>query len=694
MRDKILAAFKKHPERVFRKRELARRLSVKRNGYRKFSDQLRKLEREGVLLRAQGGGYLWAKKSGKVQGRLHLNQRGFGFVLQEGSDDIFVSSRNLHGAVHGDLVRAAVLPATRDHRNEGHVVEILERGSDQFVGVASSEDGLFTLAIEPASPQRGIRLVNAGDFDLKDGDAVVAAVRDWGGARRPVKAEVIKVVGSVFEPADDMQIVCHKFDLDPAFPEKVVRESERIGQKKIEKEFQTHTDLRNLTCFTIDPADARDFDDAVSLEKDKNGNLVVGVHIADVSSFVAQGSALDREARNRGTSVYFAEGTVHMLPESLSAKICSLLPNEDRLAMTVLITLDKDNEVQSSEFHCSVIRTAKRFSYREVQAIIDGKQKSKHAAKLNGMHAVAKNLFRKRHDAGSIDFDIPEPIFHFQNGGIPHKIHPSERLDSHRLVEEFMLLANRVVAERVSKEMGGSPFIFRVHDKPTKADMEKFLDIVRRLNLFESRAPNLDSGTIKELLAKVEDSPFKPLIENLALRTMTKAIYSVENRGHYGLAFDYYAHFTSPIRRYPDLTVHRFLKTHFFGQKDGHAVSSSNLKSIAREATAAEIRALEAERDYIKIKQIRWLSQHIGGKFDGIVSGVIARGFFVELKDAMVEGFVNIASIPEDSYSYDETRFAIIGRQWKEEYRIGRQVTIRVRDVIVEKRQANFELIV
>lgn len=475
MRGKILAAFKKHPGRVFRKRELAKRLSVKRNEYRMFSDQLRKLERDGDLMRMRGGGYLWAKESRKVKGRLELNQRGFGFVLQEESDDIFISSRNLHGALHGDLVLAAVMPATRYHRSEGHVVEIVERGSDQFVGVASSEDGQFTLAIEPASPQRGIWLVNAGDFDLKDGDAVVATVRDWGGARLPVKAEVIRVVGSVFEPADDMQIVCHKFDLDSEFPAPVVKESDRIGRKMIEKELQTRTDLRNLTCFTIDPEDARDFDDAVSLERDGDGNLVVGVHIADVSSFVAQGSALDREARNRGTSVYFAEGTIHMLPETLSAKICSLLPDEDRLALTVLMTLNDDVEVQDSEFHCSVIRTAKRFSYREVQAIIDGKQKSKHGAKLNGMHAAARKLFKKRHEKGSIDFDIPEPIFRFQNGGIPHEIHPSERLDSHRLVEEYMLLANRVVAERVSKELGSSPFIFRVHDERREPIWRSFL---------------------------------------------------------------------------------------------------------------------------------------------------------------------------------------------------------------------------
>ena len=694
MRTKILAAFKKHPEYIFRKRELARRLSVKREGYRKFSDQLQKLEKEGVLLRVRGGGYLWAEKSGKVQGRLELNQRGFGFVLQAESDDIFISSRNLGGAMHGDLVKVAVLPATRYHRSEGKVVEIVERGSRQLIGVASSENGFFTLAIEPASPQRGIRLVNATDFDLRDGDAVVARVRDWGGARRPVKAKVIQVVGSIFEPEDDMQIVCHKFDLDSAFPEKVLRESERFGQKDIEKELQIRTDLRDLACFTIDPENARDFDDAVSLEKDEEGNLVMGVHIADVSSFVAQGSELDREARNRGTSVYFAEGTVHMLPESLSAKICSLLPNEDRLALSVLMTLDKNNDVKGSEFHRSVIRTAKRFSYREVQAIFDGKQESRHAAKLKEMYATAETLLHKRHEAGSIDFDIPEPIFRFQNGGIPHEIHPSERLDSHRLIEEFMLLANRMVAEKVSREMPTKPFIFRIHDKPTKADMERLLDIVKRLNLLDSASSSQDSKYIRRLLAEVEDSPYKPLIENLALRTMTKAIYSVENRGHYGLAFKFYTHFTSPIRRYPDLMVHRFLKTHFFKVKDVHAVSSSNLKSIAKNATETEIRALEAERDYIKIKQIRWLSQHIGEKFEGIISGVISKGFFVKLKDAMVEGFVNIATIPNDSYSYDETRFVIIGRQWKEEYQIGRQVTIRVQDVTVEKRQANFELVV
>ncbi len=452
--------------------------------------------------------------------------------------------------------------------------------------------------------------------------------------------------------------------------------------------------MRHLTALTIDPSDARDVDDAISLESLSNGNVRVGVHIADVSFFVREKSELDREAQKRGNTVYFAEGTVRMLPDNLSADLCSLLPEVDRLAMSVLMELDSGLKVVSTRVEQTVIRSRGALAYGEVQTVLDGKKKGPFVKELMEMNRIAKGLTADRDKAGSIDFDIPEPIFKFKDGGIPHEISPSERLESHRLVEEFMLLANREVARKVTKRRKRKDeFIFRIHDEPTADDMERFVGVLRRLNLGESIPPRLKPADFRDILAMVETSPYRALIEKLALRTMSKAVYTVHNRGHFGLAFNTYTHFTSPIRRYSDLMVHRYLKKHILRHSEMKGISRDRASAIAREVTEAEIKSLEAEREYIKLKQIRWLSRRIGEKFDAVVSGVISAGFFAELENTMVEGFVSVESLTDDRYYYDELEIAIIGKRFREMYRLGRKVKIRVRSVSLEKRRADFDLV-
>lgn len=695
MRNRIISFLKKRPSSTFRKRELARLMGLRQSEYRLFRGELQNLVDEGKVFRIQHGGYAFSGSAKKVQGTLVLHQKGFGFVITGGKEDIFVSSKRLRGAINGDTVETVLLPLTFGRRPEGQVTRIIRRGTTQFVGTVTVDDGLFLLEIEPVTPRRGVQVMKSSPVKCSPGDVVVADVRDWGEGRQSIKVEVVKVLGSMNNPADDMKIVCHKFNLQPEFPQTVLSECSSLNKTAIREEIPNRDDFRDIPCITIDPREARDFDDAISLEFDGDGNAVVGVHIADVSFFVPEGSQTDQEARRRGTSVYFSEGVVHMLPENLSSDLCSLVPGEDRLAVTVLISLNANGDPVRASFHSSVIRNSGRFTYREAQSVLDGNQQSTFSDLLSQMNEICLKLLKKRREKGSIDFDIPEPIFRFQNGGIPHEIYPSERLNSHRIVEEFMLLANRIVAERVpGSRSNGRPFIYRVHDIPSPQDMERFLDILRKLGLYARKTATIGSSEFRKILSDVEDSPYKSLVENLALRTMTKAIYSVENRGHFGLAFEKYTHFTSPIRRYPDLVVHRLLCSMALGRSPLKSPGSlESFSEVARESTEAEIRAMEAERDYIKLKQIRWLSQHIGEKFEGIISGVISTGFFVELSHSLVEGLVHVETLEDDYYVFSETDLSITGRRWKESYQMGKLVEVTVHGVSLEKRRADFLLV-
>lgn len=698
MKNKILKFLKTHAGTAYRKRHLARILGVTRSRYEEFLSELSSLQQEGQIFRVHGGSFIWTDPADRRRGKLELHQKGFGFLEVKGGEDIFIHSTNVRGAINGDTVEVAQFPSPFGRGMEGRVTRILERGTQEFIGTVDDRGDGFFLQIDPATPRRGIQILKPSTVPFSARDVVVAKVVDWGDRQSPIHVKVEKVIGNISIAEDDMKIVCHKFDLDPEFPSRVVSESKKVKPHMIQEDLANRRDFRDKRCITIDPSDARDFDDALSLEKDGQGRRIVGVHIADVSFFVQRGSELDREARRRGTSVYFAEGTVHMLPESLSADLCSLVPGQDRLSISVLMTLNKACDVEEASIVPSIIRNTGRFSYSEVQSILDGKKASGFSEMLKEMREISRVILAQRQQRGSIDFDIPEPIFRFQNGSIPHEIHPSERLDSHRIVEEFMLLANRVVAEKVpiSPTPGKIfPFIYRVHPEPPAEDVEKFLDILGRFKLVTGISPKEESSAFRRVLASLEDSPYRSLIENLALRTMTKAVYSVDNLGHYGLAFDTYCHFTSPIRRYPDLVVHRLVRDYLFkSQGESHPPAQETLKAIARESTEAEIRAMEAERDYIKLKQLRWLSQHLDEQFEGIISGVVSSGIFVELEDALVEGFVSVDSMEDDYYTYDEKNLSLVGTRRKETYRLGKPVTVRIQEVVLESRQANFRLIV
>jgi ribonuclease R len=547
------------------------------------------------------------------EGILQVTQKGFGFVLMPDDEpDIFVGRRQLRDAIHGDKVKVQLKKQKRTGNPRGKITGIIQRNSTRFTGTTYKSGRDFYLAISPVTPERGIKLKKNPKKPIQVNMIVTVDVLDWGTAVSPIFARVAHVIGDSKNPENDFDLIISKYDFRPQFPKKVTDFIQFMSEDTIQNEIPNRRDIRNWTTFTIDPESARDFDDAVCIQKTKNG-FSLGVHIADVSFFVTPGSELDREALKRATSVYFTEGVVHMLPETLSADLCSLRPEVDRLAMTALMEIDLSGEVTAYEIFPSVIRSDKRFTYDDVQEILDGKETDPLNGKVKLLNTLAEILFKNRSKKGSIDFDIPEPVFSIAEGGIPHEIRPSERKQSHRIVEECMLIANQTVAKLIIKKSGKSKCgIYRIHDKPNTEDVSKFLDLIGRLGIsVPTKGTELSSADFRAILLAVEDSPYCNLIENVALRTMSKAIYSMKNRGHFGLAFDQYTHFTSPIRRYPDLVAHRLIRRFNLQDKSYESYGHGAIQSAVERSNEAELLALQAEREYIKLKQLRWLAQKV-----------------------------------------------------------------------------------
>jgi len=693
MRKKLLNIFNKSPEKLFRQKDIIHRMKVKQHEIGAVKILLNELVKSGEIIRVKGNRYTLPRERSQFVGRLTVTQKGFGFVITDDDlEDIFIGRRSMADAIHGDHVRVKLHGRPSPQGLKGRVQKVLERGSNSFIGITYRYAGKLFMSISPVNPDRGIRLIKAKK-DLDEGQIVKARVKDWGSPVKPIIAELQTVIGKAEDPVNDMKMILNKYDYLQEFPQKVMEEVKRFSQKSIAQEISNRRDLREWTSFTIDPVDAKDFDDAISIKQNRNG-YELGVHIADVSHFVEQNTYIDREAIQRSTSVYFTEGVVHMLPEALSANLCSLRPNEDRLAVSAIMKMDKDFNIMEKEILPTVINSKARFTYQDVQDIVEDKIDHKFKDDILILKRLAKRLFKNRSDAGSIDFDIPEPIFEMGEKGIPHEIRPSERMESHRIVEECMLLANRVVAAEMPKKLPKNyPFVYRVHANPDQKDVVRFTDLLKVLRLgIQIPKGELSPNDIKNVLKHVEDSPYRSLIENVALRTMSKAEYSMKNQGHFGLAFDHYTHFTSPIRRYPDLMVHRMIKMvcNKSIQQEGEW-RELMLKSI-NISNEVELKALSAEREYIKMKQLRWLNERIGETFEGRISGVVNFGIFVELQSSLAEGLIHIDTMEDDDYTYDEDRYCLQGHKTRYEYRLGDKVSVKVLAVLFEKQRANFTL--
>jgi ribonuclease R len=649
-----------------------------------------------------------------IDGPISITSKGFGFVQVQDGPDVFIAYENLGTAMDGDTVQAELFPRTSRKKPAGRVAKVLERSGKPIIGVFRRSDSGGTVFPDderlPRSltiPPQAVKKFNAqagggggqdaGGQRLENGKVVVARLTAWNDPKKKPLGEIERVVGDQDEPGMDVKLVALSKGLSLEFPEDVLKEAKSIPEPNFRREVRRRTDLRDLTCFTIDPESAKDFDDAVSLVQLPNGLFELGVHIADVSHFVREGSELDKEAWKRATSVYFVRTALPMLPERLSNELCSLKPGVERLAYSVRVQLDSLGNVHGHRIEESVIRSRHRFTYREVEDIIRGK-KHKHASTIHLMQMMSQVLRKRREEQGSIDFDLTEKRITLDEEGIPRMVQPAQRLEANRLVEEFMLLANRVVANHVLSEErhhnNRLPFIYRVHETPKEEDARSFLTVIENLGIPYRAGDGIEPEDYRNILSIIQNLEFKDFVEKIALYSMTKAVYSTENTGHFGLGFDAYTHFTSPIRRYPDLVVHRLLKRYGRKQKAGRTKSLGKfLERTCEHSSEMEKLATDAEREYTKLKSMEFLARRVGNIYEGVISGVTSFGLFVELTRYLIEGLVPLSAMAGDHFTFDAENYRYVGENTGKVYRLGDRVQVRITNVSVDDRKADFEIV-
>ncbi len=631
----------------------------------------------------------------EMTGTFHRKKNGKNtFIPDDGGDPILIAERNSAHAMNGDKVKVSFFAKRKHHMIEAEVVEILERSNDTFVGRLSVSKQYAFLLTESSRLANDIFIPKDKLKGGKDGDKAVVKVTEWPAEFKNPIGEVIDILGPTGDNNAEMHAILAEFGLPYVYPKKVVAAAEKISTEITEEEIAKREDFRNVLTFTCDPADAKDFDDALSIRKTESGLWEVGVHIADVTYYVEEGSIIDKEALNRATSVYLVDRTIPMLPEKLCNNLCSLRPDEDKLAYSVVFELDEDAFVRNSRIVHTVIRSNRRFCYEEVQAIIES-QKGEYADEILVLDKMAKKLRERRFKNGAVNFDRVEVKFNIDENGKPLSVYFKESKDANKLIEEFMLLANRTVAERigkVGKDKKAKTFVYRVHDLPDPEKLDNLSQFISRFGykLKTSGSRNDITKSLNKLLDDVHGKKEENLIETISVRAMMKAYYSTHNIGHYGLAFDYYTHFTSPIRRYPDMMVHRLL-THYL-EKEGRSANLKKYESMCEQSSKMEEVAAQAERASIKYKQVEFMSDKIGQVFEGVISGISEWGIYVELNETKCEGLVPMRDLDDDYYEFDEKNYCLRGRRDHHIYQLGDAMKVKVARADLEKKQLDFEL--
>ncbi|MHB2147713.1 ribonuclease R [Calditrichota bacterium LG25] len=698
-KNKIVELLKKSPGAVLSRKDISHALNVRKEEYNLFQSALQSLIKEGKIVHVKKHQYTLKQVMQRYVGELRTTRAGFGFVYVEEEDfEVFVAQPNLNRAFDRDIVEVQLYAASRGKRFEGFVRRVVKRFREFIVGTYHRNPYYSYVVPDDPKVYRDIIVAPDRSLDAKDGQKVIVKFERWERDEHNPEGTIIEILGDKDTPGVDIVSIAYSFNLPIRFPEAVEKDAREAPEKITAADLKGRLDLRNEVCFTIDPHDAKDFDDAVSLKLLDNGNFELGVHIADVSHYVKPETALDKEAYRRGTSVYMVDRVVPMLPERLSNQLCSLRPNEDRLTFSCIMEINRKGEVVNYKIAPSVINSNRRFSYEEVQDILDGKTDDPYAEILKQMDVLREILMNKRFTEGGIDFETPEVKFVLDEKGKPVEIVPQKRLNSHRLVEEFMLIANKTVAQHIKKispnKQAPLPFIYRVHEKPDEEKMNRFFNFLSAMRVPFKPVKRVTSRYLQNLLASIKGTKEEVIIEEVALRSMMKAVYSEQNIGHFGLGFKDYTHFTSPIRRYPDLVVHRLLRQYSQNGEIGKVKGlKKTLHKIATQATKMERLAMEAERESIKLKKLEYIEKFIGEEFEGLVSGVQAFGVFVELKDIFVEGIVPVETMTDDFYIYDEPTFSLIGRDTETTIRLGDEVRIRVEEVDFERRRARFSLL-
>ncbi|MGL5869909.1 ribonuclease R [Clostridium chrysemydis] len=680
---------------------LAAVFDIRADEYRAFKKVLKTMIKEGLIVKTAKEKYAVPERLGLVRGKLQAHSKGFGFVIPdaEGEADLFIPISSMNSAMNGDKVIAQITREDRKgKKREGEIVEVVDRANKTMIGVYESSKNFGFVVAEDMRINQDIFIPKRDSLNAEDGDVVIIEITKWPERRRSPEAKVIEILGKKGEAGLDILTIIKKHGLPEEFPAKVLNFADNISEEIDKKEYKRRTDLRDLRMVTIDGEDAKDLDDAVSIERLEDGNYRLGVHIADVSHYVREKNPLDKEALKRGTSVYLIDRVIPMLPKQLSNGICSLNPQVDRLTLTCFMTINDKGKVLDHEIHESIIRTNERMTYTDVTKILRDKDEElikKYDYLYDdflAMEELAKILRGKRMGRGAIDFDFEESKIILNPQGKPIDIKPYERAIANKIIEEFMLVCNETIAEYMF--WTDLPFVYRIHEDPDDEKLDRFKEFVYNLGYAIRWTQETRPKILQDVLEKVKGKKEETVVSTLLLRSMMQAKYSPECVGHFGLAAKYYCHFTSPIRRYPDLQIHRIIKEHLNGKIDPEREKAlkAAVEYSSRQSSETERAAQDAEREVDDLKKAEYMQERIGEEFEGIISSVTSFGMFVELPNT-IEGLVHITALDDDYYIYDETHLSLIGERTKNIYRLGDEVKVVCSRVDIANREVYFDLV-
>ncbi|HLT81037.1 MAG TPA: ribonuclease R [Cyclobacteriaceae bacterium] len=683
----IMDLFARSSGQAYNIKQITRKLGLKKKAdIKQATLVVQELASRHKLRQLANGSYAALQEVREAVGEVdHVSSRFAYIEMGPDQPDILVKTRDLGSALDGDTVRVAIYPTRRGEHPEGRVVEIVKRNRNRFVG---------RLELSPhfAFVKPDFRKIHVDFFiypeninGAKSGDKVIVEVTAWAEGDKSPEAKVVEILGKAGENEAEIHSIMAEFGLPFRFPESILAEASAIQAGITREEISKRRDFRNITTFTIDPEDAKDFDDALSFRRLDNGNVEVGVHIADVTHYVNPGSPLEEEAFDRSTSVYLVDRTIPMLPERLSNELCSLRPGEDKLTFSAVFELDLKARVVNEWFGRTVIHSNRRFSYEEAQEILES-GKGDFAEEIVALNELAQKLKKDRFAKGAVNFETAEVKFKLDAKGKPLAIVPKVRKDAHKLIEEFMLLANRQVATFVYNQKSGAvrnTFVYRIHDFPDPEKVSDFAVFARQFGHKLQVEPHTISRSLNKLMEEIEGKPEQNVLQQLAVRSMAKAKYSTEEKGHFGLAFKHYTHFTSPIRRYPDMMVHRLLQHYLDG---GSTVNRATYEMKCEHSSEREKRAADAERASIKYKQVEFMTYAEDREYDGLISGVTEWGVYVEIVDTKCEGMVRMSDLDDDYYEYDEKKYRIVGRKTGRVYRLGDKVVVRIKKTDIDRR--------